>query len=50
MDVTKDSMDQHFEAYNKLSESITTMNKQAEEAIESLNFYDKKSKKNDGKI
>jgi hypothetical protein len=51
MDVTKDNMDQHFQAYDKLKDSISTMNKQAEDAIESLNFYDykkgsKKSKNN----
>ena len=50
MDVTKDNMDQHFQAYDKLKDSITTMNKQAEDAIDSLNFYDhKKGVKNKNK-
>lgn len=40
MEVTKDTMEQHFEAYNKFKDQIDTLNEQAEKAITSLNFYD----------
>lgn len=41
MDVTKDGMTQHFQAYDKMKDQITAMNIQADEAIKSLNFYEK---------
>ena len=40
MDVTKDTMSQHFEAYNKFKGQIDLINQQADQAISSLNFYD----------
>jgi hypothetical protein len=39
MGVTKETMDQHFEAYNKFKEQLDSLNQQAEQAITSLNFY-----------
>ena len=43
MDVTKDTMSQHFEAYNKFKGQIDLINQQADQAISSLNFYDTES-------
>lgn len=40
MEVTKDTMEQHFEAYTRFKGQIDTLNQQAEMAISSLNFYD----------
>lgn len=40
MDVTKDTMSQHFEAYDKFKGQIDTINAQADQAINSLNFYE----------
>jgi len=40
MDVTKDTMSQHFEAYDKFKGQIDTINLQADAAINSLNFYE----------
>lgn len=39
MDVTKEGMKQHFDAYDKIKDQITTLGAQADEAIKSLNFY-----------
>jgi len=38
---TKDNMDQHFHAYDKLKGSLTQINDDAVKAIESLSFYEK---------
>ncbi len=40
MEVTKDTMSQHFEAYDKFRGQIDTINHQADAAISSLNFYE----------
>ena len=39
MDVTKDTMSQHFVAYDKFKDQIDLINSQADAAISSLNFY-----------
>lgn len=41
MDVTKDGMTQHFDAYDKLKDQIFAINQQADDAINTLNFYEK---------
>jgi hypothetical protein len=40
MEVTKDTMQQHFDAYTKFKGQIDTLNQQADQAISALNFYD----------
>ena len=39
MDVTKDTMNQHFDAYDKFKGQIDAINHQADAAINTLNFY-----------
>lgn len=48
MVVTKDTMDQHFEAYNKFKGQIDTLNQQADQAIMALNFYNNDDQTADG--
>ena len=45
MDVTKEGMEQHFSAYDKIKDDISYMAKQADDAINSLNFYGSKTEK-----
>ena len=40
MEVTKETMQQHFTAYDKFKDQIIHINNQADEAIKSLQFYD----------
>ena len=40
MDVTKETMTQHFSAYDKFKEQLLTINSQADEAISLLEKYD----------
>ena len=50
MDVTKETMNQHFQAYDKFKDQITSISSQADQAISSLNFYaDEEEKKDDAK-
>lgn len=39
MDVTGDTIDVHKKAFDSLKDSILSINKQAEAAMDSLNFY-----------
>ena len=49
MDVTKDTMSQHFEAYNMFKDQLEEITKAADAAITSLNFYNDKSEIDDTK-
>mmetsp|Transcript_28212 Transcript_28212/g.21088 ORF Transcript_28212/g.21088 Transcript_28212/m.21088 type:complete len:81 (+) Transcript_28212:784-1026(+) len=50
MGVTKENMEFHFSAYDKLSSQINSINEEAKKAIESLSFYEKtKVSKSKGK-
>ena len=40
MDVTKETMTQHFQAYDKFKDEITDISSQADEAIKVLKYYD----------
>ena len=46
MDVTKETMQQHFDAYDKFKDQICTINKEADEAIQLLEEYDDDAKAN----
>lgn len=40
MDVTKDTMKEHFESYNKFKGQIEEIQSEADMALSKLNFYD----------
>jgi hypothetical protein len=48
MDVTKETMDQHFQACDRFKGQIQEIDCQAEAAIKILNFYDSEGKNIDG--
>lgn len=47
IEVTKDTMTQHIEAYDRFKGQIDQINAQADAAIKSLNFYDNDNKNDD---